>query len=64
MFCTFSQCRDLENGQHEKLMEIIFATMEKLEEEEFGEDVEDVEDALPDDVQKVRAPKQFIFVTE
>ncbi|TRZ17112.1 hypothetical protein HGM15179_010011 [Zosterops borbonicus] len=42
------QCRDLENGQHEKLMEIIFATMEKLEEEEFGEDVEDVEDLLTD----------------
>ncbi|NXI21533.1 DRC3 protein, partial [Sterrhoptilus dennistouni] len=42
------QCRDLENEQHEKLMEIIFATMEKLEEEEFGEDVEDVEDLLTD----------------
>ncbi|NXR32039.1 DRC3 protein, partial [Zosterops hypoxanthus] len=54
------QCRDLENGQHEKLMEIIFATMEKLEEEEFGEDVEDVEDALPDDVRKLLTDKNTI----
>lgn len=59
MFCTFSQCRDLENEQHEKLMGIVFATMEKLEEEEFGENLED---DLDDDVRKVRA--QFISVRE
>lgn len=61
MLCTFSKCRDLENEQHEKLIEIIFATVKKLEEEEFEEDVED---KLPDDIRKVRAPKQFISVRE
>uniref|UniRef100_A0A8C3QPY4 Dynein regulatory complex subunit 3 n=1 Tax=Cyanoderma ruficeps TaxID=181631 RepID=A0A8C3QPY4_9PASS len=57
MFCTFSQCRDLENEQHEKLMEIIIATMEKLEEEEFEENLED---DLPDDVQKLLLDKNTI----
>uniref|UniRef100_A0A8C3QQB8 Dynein regulatory complex subunit 3 n=1 Tax=Cyanoderma ruficeps TaxID=181631 RepID=A0A8C3QQB8_9PASS len=51
------QCRDLENEQHEKLMEIIIATMEKLEEEEFEENLED---DLPDDVQKLLLDKNTI----
>ncbi|NXR79742.1 DRC3 protein, partial [Pycnonotus jocosus] len=57
MLCTFSKCRDLENEQHEKLIEIIIATMKKLEEEEFEEDVED---KLPDDIRRLLADKTTI----
>ncbi|KAM4892227.1 dynein regulatory complex subunit 3 [Sylvia borin] len=57
---TFSQCRDLENEQHEKLMEIINATMKKLEEEEFEENLED---DLPDDVRKLLTDKNTIVNT-
>ncbi|XP_066185679.1 dynein regulatory complex subunit 3 [Sylvia atricapilla] len=56
----FSQCRDLENEQHEKLMEIINATMKKLEEEEFEENLED---DLPDDVRKLLMDKNTIVNT-
>ncbi|NXY37193.1 DRC3 protein, partial [Pomatorhinus ruficollis] len=54
------QCRDLENEQHEKLMEIIIATMEKLEEEEFEKNLED---NLPDDVRKLLMDKNTIVST-
>lgn len=57
MFCTFNQCRDLENKHHEKLRVIVLATQKKLDMDPFDE-------SLPDDVQKVRAPKQFISVRE
>ncbi|NXO44647.1 DRC3 protein, partial [Locustella ochotensis] len=54
---TFNQCRDLENELREKLMEIINATMEKLEEEEFEVDVED---NLPDEVRQLLTDKNTI----
>lgn len=50
VFCTMTQCRDLENRHHEKLLEISITTMEKLAKDELDED-------LPADVQMVRAPK-------
>lgn len=48
-----SQCRDLENHHHEKLLEISITTMEKSVKNELDED-------LPADVLMVRAPKNFI----
>ncbi|NWR07211.1 DRC3 protein, partial [Paradoxornis webbianus] len=54
------QCRGLENEQHEKLMQIIIATIEKLEEEEFEEVVED---DLPEDVRKLLTDKNTIVNT-
>ncbi|NXR52948.1 DRC3 protein, partial [Hippolais icterina] len=52
------QYRDLDNENHEKLIAIIIATMEKLEEEEFEENVED---DLPEDVRKLLMDKTTIF---
>ncbi|NWH90812.1 DRC3 protein, partial [Aegithalos caudatus] len=54
------QCRDLENEQHEKLMEIIITTMKKIEEEEFEVDLED---DMPDDVRKLLQDKNTIVST-
>ncbi|NXK64690.1 DRC3 protein, partial [Sylvietta virens] len=51
------QCRDLDNAHHEKLMEIVIATHEKLEQNEFEEDLQD---DLPDDVRKLLMDKNTI----
>ncbi|NXB48998.1 DRC3 protein, partial [Leucopsar rothschildi] len=53
MFCTFNQCRDLENEHHEKLMGIVIATLEKLDMDPFDE-------SLPDDVQRLFEDKNTI----
>ncbi|NWW30024.1 DRC3 protein, partial [Panurus biarmicus] len=53
----FYSCRDLENEHHEKLMEIAITTLEKLEENEFEEDLQD---DLPDDVQRLFVDKNTI----
>lgn len=50
IFCTMTQCRDLENRHHEKLLEISITALEKSAKNGFEED-------LPDDVRMVRAPK-------
>ncbi|KFQ50092.1 Leucine-rich repeat-containing protein 48, partial [Pelecanus crispus] len=39
IFCTMTQCRDLENGHHEKLLEISITTVEKLVKNELDEDL-------------------------
>ncbi|NXA62645.1 DRC3 protein, partial [Mohoua ochrocephala] len=44
------QCRDLENQYHEKLMEMTFATLEKLDNDEVEED-------FPDDVRRLLVDK-------
>ncbi|XP_062359379.1 dynein regulatory complex subunit 3 [Cinclus cinclus] len=49
----FSQCRDLENQHHEKLMGIAIATLEKLDMDPFDE-------SLPDDVQRLFMDKNTI----
>ncbi|NWT24171.1 DRC3 protein, partial [Cardinalis cardinalis] len=41
MFCTFSQCRDLENQHFEKVMEIVQATLKKITLFELEEDFPD-----------------------
>lgn len=43
-----SQCRDLENHHHEKLLEISINTLEKIVKSEFDEE-------MPDDVRMVRS---------
>ncbi|NWV13323.1 DRC3 protein, partial [Ptilonorhynchus violaceus] len=53
IFCTMTQCRDLENQHHEKLMEIAIATQEKLDNFELEED-------LPDDVKMLLVDKNTI----
>ncbi|NXQ44071.1 DRC3 protein, partial [Catharus fuscescens] len=53
MFCTFDQCRDLENKHHEKLRVIVLATQKKLDMDPFDE-------SLPDDVQKLFENKNTI----
>ncbi|XP_019136966.3 dynein regulatory complex subunit 3 isoform X2 [Corvus cornix cornix] len=45
-----SQCRDLENQHHEKLMEMTFAILEKLDNRELEED-------FPDDVRRLLVDK-------
>jgi len=45
-----TQCRDLENRHHEKLLEISITTLEKSAKNELDED-------LPADVRMVRAPR-------
>lgn len=57
IFCTMTQCRDLENRYHEKLLEISITTLEKSVKNELDED-------LPADVRMVRAPKKFISARE
>ncbi|XP_053813383.1 dynein regulatory complex subunit 3 [Vidua chalybeata] len=49
----FSQCRDLENQHHEKLMEIVMATLKKLDHYELEED-------FPDDLQRLFEDKNTI----
>ncbi|NWW64169.1 DRC3 protein, partial [Ifrita kowaldi] len=44
------QCRDLENQHHEKLIEMTFAILEKLDKDEFEED-------FPDDVRRLLLDK-------
>ncbi|NXE95020.1 DRC3 protein, partial [Menura novaehollandiae] len=53
IFCTMTQCRDLENQHHEKLMEITIATLEKSAKNELDED-------LPHDVQMLLVDKNTI----
>ncbi|NXP97865.1 DRC3 protein, partial [Vidua macroura] len=48
-----SQCRDLENQHHEKLMEIVMATLKKLDHYELEED-------FPDDLQRLFEDKNTI----
>lgn len=48
-----SQCRDLENQHHEKLMEMAIAILEKLDKDELQED-------LPDDVRGLLMDKNTI----
>ncbi|NXX28687.1 DRC3 protein, partial [Nicator chloris] len=52
-----TQCRDLENEHHEKLMEIVIATLDKLEENEFEEDLQD---DVPEDVRRLLVDKNTI----
>lgn len=52
-----TQCRDLENHYHEKLLEISITTLEKSVKNQLDED-------LPADVRMVRAPKKFISAKE
>lgn len=52
-----TQCRDLENRYHEKLLEISITTLEKSVKNQLDED-------LPADVRMVRAPKKFISSKE
>ncbi|NWW06956.1 DRC3 protein, partial [Oreocharis arfaki] len=52
-FCTLNRCRDLENQHHEKLMEMIFAILEKLDKDELEED-------FPDDVRTLLVDKDTI----
>lgn len=47
-----TQCRDLENRYHEKLLEISITTLEKSVKNQLDED-------LPADVRMVRAPKKI-----
>ncbi|NXB13936.1 DRC3 protein, partial [Rhagologus leucostigma] len=47
------QCRDLENQHHEKLMEMTFAILEKLDKDELEED-------FPDDVRRLLVDKDTI----
>lgn len=47
IFCTMTQCRDLENRHHEKLLEISISALEKSLNNELDEE-------LPDDVREVR----------
>ncbi|NWI79977.1 DRC3 protein, partial [Dryoscopus gambensis] len=47
------QCRDLENQHHEKLMEMTFAVLEKLDKDELEED-------FPDDVRGLLVDKDTI----
>ena len=42
-----SQCRDLENQHHERMLEISIVTLEKVVKNELDED-------MPDDVREVR----------
>ncbi|NWW77186.1 DRC3 protein, partial [Climacteris rufus] len=51
--CTMTQCRHLENQHHEKLMEVVTATLEKSHKEELEED-------LPDDVKMLLVDKTTI----
>lgn len=44
---TFTQCRDLEDGYHEKLQDIFVTIVEKVANGEFKEN-------LPEDVKGVR----------
>ncbi|NXC83471.1 DRC3 protein, partial [Cercotrichas coryphoeus] len=53
MFCTFNQCRDLENEHHEKLRKIVIATQQKLDMDPFDE-------SLPEDVQRLFEDKNTI----
>ncbi|NWT17985.1 DRC3 protein, partial [Vireo altiloquus] len=48
------QCRDLENQYHEKLIEMTFSILEKLDNEEVEED-------FPDDVRKLLMDKDTLF---
>ncbi|NWR47687.1 DRC3 protein, partial [Regulus satrapa] len=47
------QCRDLENEHHKKLVKIVIAALEKLEEKEFEEEI-------PDDIQWLLVNKKTI----
>ncbi|NXI73917.1 DRC3 protein, partial [Anseranas semipalmata] len=51
--CTMTQCRDLENRHHEKLLEISINTLEKSVKNELEED-------FPDDVRKLLVDKNTI----
>ncbi|NXH67413.1 DRC3 protein, partial [Hydrobates tethys] len=53
IFCTMTQCRDLENRHHEKLLEISNATLEKSVKNELDED-------LPADIQMLLVDKNTI----
>ncbi|NXF31682.1 DRC3 protein, partial [Nyctibius bracteatus] len=53
IFSTMTQCRDLENHHHEKLLEIAITTLEKSVKNELDED-------LPDDVRMLLADKNTI----
>ncbi|NXL04500.1 DRC3 protein, partial [Mesembrinibis cayennensis] len=53
IFCTMTQCRDLENHYHEKLLEISITTLEKSVKNELDED-------LPADVRMLLVDKNTI----
>ncbi|NXX53539.1 DRC3 protein, partial [Scopus umbretta] len=53
IFCTMTQCRDLENHHHEKLLEISITTLEKSVKNELDED-------LPADVRMLLVDKNTI----
>ncbi|NXL61689.1 DRC3 protein, partial [Chordeiles acutipennis] len=53
IICTMTQCRDLENSHHEKLLEISITTLEKSVKNELDED-------LPADVQMLLVDKNTI----
>ncbi|XP_069036840.1 dynein regulatory complex subunit 3 [Lepisosteus oculatus] len=50
----FTQCRDLENNHHEKLLEIAVATLEKVAKNELEED-------MPDDVRMLFVDKDTVI---
>ncbi|NWR68176.1 DRC3 protein, partial [Bucorvus abyssinicus] len=56
IFCTMTQCRDLENRHHEKLLEISITTLEKSAKNELDED-------LPADVRMLLVDKTTIVNT-
>jgi len=47
----FTQCRDLENQHHERLVELSIITLEKVVKNEMDEEI-------PDDVREVSRPDQ------
>ncbi|NXQ20281.1 DRC3 protein, partial [Peucedramus taeniatus] len=53
MFCTFSQCRVLENQHREKVMEIAMATLKKV-------GLYEVEEDFPDDLRKLFEDKNTV----